>query len=105
MADLSIALQRDVSDAYRKDDGKAFTDSSVRFLSLAEDLDGLLATRQELLLGAWISAAKRWATNDAERRPYEQNARQLVTTWGPSGPDALLFEYSNHQWSGPIRGY
>ena len=42
---------------------------------------------------------------DSERRLYEKNARLLITVWGPSAPDALLFDYSNRQWSGLISSY
>jgi alpha-N-acetylglucosaminidase len=105
LADLSIPLQRDVTAAYLSGDRAAFAEASRRFLDLGEDLDGLLATRREFLLGCWLEDAKRWATTDAERRQYEINARLQITSWGPSDPNALLFDYSNRQWSGLIHSY
>ena len=105
LADLSIPNQRDVTAAYLANNSAAFTEASQRFLDLSADLDGLLATRREFLLGPWLEDAKRWATNDAERRQYEKNARLQITVWGPSAPDALLFDYSNRQWSGLITSY
>ena len=39
-----------------------------RYLELIADMDRLLATRREFLLGAWLSDAKRWGTTDEERR-------------------------------------
>src|SRR5205823_6433084 len=75
LADLSIPLERNVTAAYMSGDLDKFAESSQRFLDLAEDIDALLATRGELLLGRWLEDAKRWATTDAERRLYEKNAR------------------------------
>jgi alpha-N-acetylglucosaminidase len=106
LADLSVSLQRDIAGAYAAADSAQLKVASARFLDLADDLDALLGTRREFLLGAWIEDAKRWATNDAEVRQYERNARLLVTVWGPAdGNAAMLFDYSNRQWSGLIRGF
>jgi alpha-N-acetylglucosaminidase len=105
MADLSIPLHNDISVAYGKEDHAALLAASAKFLDLAKDMDALLGTRRECLLGVWLNASKKWATNEAERRQYERNARLQVTVWGPSAPDALLFDYSNRQWNGLIGGY
>ena len=106
LADLSIPLQNDIAVAYRQTNAVALKESSRRFLDLTDDLDTLLATRKEFLLGAWLEDAKHWASTDAERRQYERNARLLLTVWGPShADDAMLFDYSNRQWSGLIHGF
>ena len=72
-------------------------------MQLIRDVDELLATRKELLLGRWLGDAKRWATSDAERRLYEWNARNIITLWGPR--DSLLHEYAAKQWSGMFVGF
>jgi alpha-N-acetylglucosaminidase len=106
LADLSMPLQNDITVAYRCGDAAALAAASRRFLDLADDLDDLLGTRPEFLLGRWLEDAKRWGTNAEERRQYERNARLLVTVWGPAqGNAAMLFDYSNRQWSGLIRGF
>ena len=106
LVDLSIPLQHDIAVAYQQTNSAALKVASQRFLDLADDLDTLLATRKEFLLGAWLEDAKHWATTDAERRQYERNARLLVTVWGPAkNNDAMLFDYSNRQWSGLIHGF
>jgi len=105
LADLSIPLQRDIAIAYRAQNSQGLKESSQRFLDLAADMDRLLGTRKEFLLGKWLKDARAWGVNDAEKDQYEWNARLLVTVWGPSAPNALLFDYSNRQWSGLISGY
>ena len=105
LTDLSIPLQRDIAQAYLNKNDVALKLASAAFLELAADMDTLLATRSEFLLGNWLEDAKQWATTDAERRQYERNARLQITVWGPSAPDAMLFDYANKQWSGLIRGY
>ena len=105
LADLSLPLHSAITSAYQKGDSSLLADASARFLDLANDLDALLATRHDALLGCWLEDAKKCGTNEIERRQYERNARLQVTVWGPSAPDALLFDYSNRQWSGLISGY
>lgn len=105
LSDLSVALQHDIKKAYDAGDAQNLKAASARFCDLAQDMDGLLATRHEFLLGPWLEDAKRWGTNDAERQLYEKNARWQITVWGPDGPGACLSDYSNRQWSGLISGY
>jgi alpha-N-acetylglucosaminidase len=106
LVDLSIPLQHDIAAAYARGDRVALQAAADRFLTLTDDLDALLGTRREFLLGAWLEDAKRWAGTPDERHQYERNARLLVTVWGPSdGNAAMLFDYSNRQWSGLISGY
>ena len=68
------------------------------FLQLGNDLDRLTATRQELLLGKWIADARALGETEAEKKLYEQNARNLITTWGDK--NNRLHEYSARQWNG-----
>ncbi len=105
LADLSIPLQKNIAEAYQKQDAAALQNASAQFLDLALDIDMLLATRSEFLLGRWLEDAKKCGTTEAERRQYEWNARLQITVWGPSALNALLFDYANKQWSGLIRGY
>ncbi len=96
-------LLADALAAYRSNDRPAFAQMSRRYLDLIRDVDTLLATRREFLLGKWLGDAKRWASNDEQRRLYEWNARNLITLWGPR--DSELHEYSQRQWSGLISGF
>lgn len=98
----AMKLQR-VARAYELKDRQAFGEATARFLELLRDLDRLLGTREEFLLGRWLADARQWAGNDEERRLYEWNARNLITLWGPR--DGVLHEYAQRQWSGLITGF
>jgi len=93
----------DIETAYEARDRGALQQAGERFLTLLRDLDELLGTREEFLLGRWLADATRWATNEEERRLYEWNARNQITLWGPR--DSILHDYAAKQWSGLIRDF
>ena len=97
------SLHAKIGKAYQAKDRAALAASAQEFLQLIRDLDGLLATREEFLLGNWISDAVRWAQNDDQRRLYEWNARNMITLWGPR--DSSLHEYARKQWSGMLNDF
>jgi alpha-N-acetylglucosaminidase len=103
LTNLAPQFYADAVAAYRAGDVKRLAESAARYLGLLKDMDELLATRREFLLGKWLSDAKHWATSDAERKLYEWNARSLITLWGPR--DSILHEYSQREWSGMLRGF
>ena len=105
LADLSILLHREISQAYLHGDSEALRYAGQRFLSLLDDMDELLGTHNNFLLGKWIADARSWGANDQEKDLYEQNARTIITVWGPHTPNALFFDYSNRQWSGLIKDF
>lgn len=95
---LYLAVMR----AYRAKDAAAFDEARDRFLGLMLDLDRLLATRHEFLLGPWLEDAKRWGDTPAERQRLEWNARRVLTLWG-EGPQ--IDDYACKQWAGLTRDY
>ncbi len=103
LGNLAFQFRRDMVAAYRQKDRRALAAAGARFLQLVRDIDELLATREELLLGRWLADARHWATNDEERRLYEWNARGIITLWGPR--NSLLHEYAAKQWSGMLVGF
>ena len=103
LANYAAPLQRSWVKAYRDKDLKAFRTSSKAYLTLISDMDTLLATRKDFLLGPWIADARSWGTNAQEKALYEMNARDLVTLWGDK--ESPLHEYSNRQWSGLLNDF
>lgn len=89
--------------AYHDKDNKAFVKYTNEYLGLIADMDKLLATQKDFMLGPWIADARAWGTNAAEKALFEKNARNLITLWG--GADSPLHEYSCRQWSGLLNDF
>lgn len=71
-------------------------------LALFDDLEEILASSEDFLLGKWLKMAKDLATDDEEEILYEYNARNQITLWGPLGE---IRDYANKQWSGIVADY
>lgn len=103
LANLSRNLHAKILAAYQAKDAKTLGAASRAWVELIQDLDGLLASRPEFLLGAWLEDAKRWGTNDLDRRRFEWNARNVLTLWG--GRQSSLHDYAGREWSGLLSGF
>ena len=88
--------------AFQKKDQATFTQASAEFLQRLHDVDELLATNDEFLLGKWLEDAKRWGETDAERATLEWNARRILTLWGPGEG---ISNYASKNWSGMLNGF
>lgn len=103
LANYASVVQQDFAESYRSGDLTAFRQDSSRFLELLSDLDMLLGTRGEFLLGRWLEAAKGMGDTPAEKSLYEHNARNLITTWG--NRDCRIRDYACRQWNGMMGGF
>jgi len=103
LADYALPLQQKVVAAYKNKDIAAFEKYSKAFIELIEDMDTLLATRKDFLLGPWVSAARSWGKTAKEKALYEMNAKNLVTLWGDK--NCPLNEYACRQWSGLLNDF
>ncbi|SDE35754.1 alpha-N-acetylglucosaminidase [Pedobacter soli] len=103
MANYALPVQRKIVMAYRKKDLAAFNSESGKFIQLIDDMDRLLATRKDFMLGPWVSAASQWGETPAERALYEMNAKDLITLWGDA--KSPLNEYACRQWSGLLNDF
>jgi alpha-N-acetylglucosaminidase len=100
LANYALVLHEKIVRAYQDKDESSFAQHSNEFIQLLDDLDRLLATRKDFLLGPWIQQARNCGKTLEEKSLYERNARNLITLWG--GEDNRLHEYSCRQWSGLI---
>jgi alpha-N-acetylglucosaminidase len=106
LADLAIPMQVQMANAYRNNKPDSFTIYSNRFLDLMDDMNTLLGSREEFLLGKWIADARAIGVTKAEEEDlYEKNARPLITTWGPYNDHAIQYDYSARQWNGMIQDF
>lgn len=103
LANYAGPLQKKWVTAFKEKDSAAFNKYSKAFLQLISDMDQLLATRKDFMLGPWLSTARSNGATPAEKALYEMNARDLITLWGDA--NSPLHEYSNRQWSGLLNDF
>lgn len=103
LANYAAPLQQNIAAAYSKKDIVSFKKYSAEFIQLMEDMDTLLSTHPDFLLGKWIEDARSWGITPEEKNLYEFNARDLVTLWGDKNSE--LHEYSNRQWAGLVKDF
>ena len=103
LANYALPLQQKISRAYQQQDTFLFTAYSRQFISLIEDMDKLLATRKEFLLGNWVTDSRKWGVGEKEKALYEFNAKDIITLWGDQ--NCPLHEYACRQWSGLLTDF
>ncbi|HEY4197512.1 MAG TPA: alpha-N-acetylglucosaminidase, partial [Mucilaginibacter sp.] len=103
LANYADTLQRQFAAAAKKHDQQSFKKLSNEFLGVIDDLDKLLLTRNDFLLGRWLEAAKANGKTEAEKRLYEFNARDQITLWGDK--NSPLNDYACKQWAGMLTGF
>lgn len=104
MSNLGQMIHKKAAEAWKKRDKQAFELHSNRFLNLLKDVDELLRTPKEFNFDSWLTDARSWGINDAEKNLYERAASSLVTIWGGQ-TDVRQFDYSWREWTGLIENY
>lgn len=103
LANYADTLQRNFAKAYQQKNKEQFTSIFNRFTNVISDMETLLATQPDFLLGRWLNDAVQWGTTPAEKKLYEKNARNLITLWGDQ--NSGLHEYACKQWSGMLNDF
>lgn len=89
--------------AFKEKNLQQVSSLSQQFIELLIDLDAILGTHEDFLLGKFLQKAKNLANgNDDEEKQFEFNARNQITLWGPSGQ---IVDYATKQWNGIARDY
>lgn len=103
LANYALNIHSDIRKAYTERNLSALKLHCNLFTDLMHDMDVLLATQKDFMLGPWIEQARACGTTKQEKALYERNARNLITLWG--GKDDRLHEYSCRQWSGLVNDF
>jgi alpha-N-acetylglucosaminidase len=103
LANYALSVHSKFVRAYLDKDPAGLKRYGDQFLQLIANMDSLLGTRNDFLLGRWISDARNFGTNPKEKALYELNARDLITLWGDA--NSPLHEYSCRQWSGLLNDF
>ena len=103
LANHASVLQQKVASRYEAKDIDGFRKASEEFLGLIDDLDRLLGTREEFLLGRWLEDARELGETQQESDLYEHNARNQITLWG--NKDCRIRDYACKHWNGMMSGF
>ncbi len=71
-------------------------------LQLLRDMDQILGTQRDFLLGRWINQAKSLAKTISDLQYFEYQARNQITKWGVGD---TLNDYARKEWSGLVGEY
>jgi len=103
MGNYAFCVRDAMTAAYEAGDKETFGQKADEFLGIIKDVDSIIATRPELLMGVWIEDARSFGTSEPERKYYEHNARNLLTTWGQK--NNTLNDYASRHWAGLVGDY
>lgn len=104
LADAAFYQLQRVRSAFDSGDAAAYRKQVKLFLSLVSDMDALLATDRQFLLGTWQKKALDWGGTRQEKALMDKSAKMLITTWIDQAPRALN-DYSNRQWAGLVSDF
>jgi alpha-N-acetylglucosaminidase len=102
VVNLVLEMYRLLQAVFAAGDKAAFEGLARAIVTAIGDLDALLETDVNYLLGPWLHDSKRWARSDADARWLEFNARNQVSLWGPDGN---INDYAAKQWAGLVGTY
>ena len=98
-------LLYEITSSYQVKNIEKFNEAVKEFNDLSEDLEQLIASREEFLFGKWIADSKERATNADEERLFEWNAKAIVTNWGGEYNNRGLNGYARKDWAGLYSSY
>ncbi|XP_018426351.1 PREDICTED: alpha-N-acetylglucosaminidase [Nanorana parkeri] len=100
---LVTEYYQEIRTAYRNEDlERVMTAGGLLVYDLLPELDSLLSSQPQFLLGRWLESARKMASTKAEAILYDMNGRNQITLWGPTGN---ILDYANKQLGGLIQDY
>ncbi|WP_327303147.1 alpha-N-acetylglucosaminidase [Streptomyces sp. NBC_01298] len=104
LANHSRVLLPRIKAAYEAQDLALFRELTADWSQRERQLDALVGSDPNFLLGSWLSAARAHGGDEAERDRYEYDARSLLSVWGrqSTSEGGFLHDYANREWSGLV---
>lgn len=100
---LTTEFYLDIRNAYQGQQlPELLTAGGVLIYDLLPELDRLLSSDSNFLLGTWLEQAHSLALDEAEAQLYDMNARNQITLWGPDGN---ILDYASKEWGGLMEDY
>ncbi|XP_044735480.1 alpha-N-acetylglucosaminidase-like [Chrysoperla carnea] len=89
--------------AFKNKDIDEFQRTVKLYLNIFDDVEKLLNSNKNFLLGNWLEMAKKLGEKyEAYPGQFEYNARNQITLWGPNGE---IDDYANKQWAGIVSDF
>lgn len=88
--------------SYRKRNIAAIQDTSNQLQELISDLNILLGSNSNYLLGSWVQNALNWSNDTQEHSLLRGNSLYQISLWGPNGE---ILDYAVKQWNGVMERY
>ncbi len=113
LTDYANYLLKAINSAANNGDTEAYQQRRDKYLALILDLDRLLCTNRNFMVGNWTQLARGIAdeadgTTESDRQWLElNNARTLITTWGErtQSESGGLRDYSYREWGGIMKDF
>ena len=87
--------------AHLQGDRAMFERLSEQFLELFDDMELILSTRKEFMVGTWIETHRDWGQNETEKNYFERVAKTFITINGDKPfSEKGMRDYSYREWSG-----
>ncbi|MCM1968242.1 MULTISPECIES: alpha-N-acetylglucosaminidase [unclassified Streptomyces] len=104
LANHSRVLLPQIKAAYDARDLALFRRLTADWAHREKQLDALVGSDPNFLLGSWLSAARAHGADAAEQDRYEYDARSILSVWGrqSTSEGGFLHDYANREWSGLI---
>lgn len=100
---LTLYFYGDITDAFHKQKlPELLVVGGVLVYDLLPELNRLLNSDSNFLLGTWLEKARSKGLNEKEAQLYDMNARNQLTLWGPSGE---ILDYASKEWGGLVEDY
>lgn len=113
LTDYGYSLLKSINSAATQKDDAAYASRRDAYLQLMLDVDQLLNTNKNFMLGRWTNMARGIAdeesgTTESDKQWLElNNARTLITTWGNWNTSEYggLRDYSYREWGGMMKDF
>jgi alpha-N-acetylglucosaminidase len=112
LTDYANTLLKDIDAAHKNEDKEQLDKLEKQFIDIINDLDVLLSTDHDFMLGKWVNMARNIAdevpgTTAADKDWLQENALTLITTWGEreNSDNSGLHDYSYRQWAGMLKQF
>ncbi|MCY0942093.1 alpha-N-acetylglucosaminidase [Streptomyces antarcticus] len=104
LANHSRVLLPKIKAAYEAGDLDRFRELTAEWRRAERQLEELIGSDPNFLLGGWLKAARSWGADEAERDRYEYDARSILSVWGrhSTSEGGFLHDYANREWSGLV---